>query len=158
MNRFLAVLFCVSLASVTFTRCSEDCVPNFVDPDDIIYLNIVNSTGNSIIRYAGNALPADSVRVTNLGSGAAVSRTLSKDSILTIENFDKTNSAVNRFKIEVGAPGVRKPDTVEITINRATIIDNCNREIERARFSSVKVNTTVRCTSCGYNQVFLVQK
>lgn len=158
MNRFFAVLFCVTVASVTYTSCSEDCEPVFVDPDEIIYLNILNSTGHSIVRYSGNALPTDSVRITNLANGASVPRFLTKDSILTIDTYDKTNNVVNTFKIEVGAPGVRKPDTLEVSINRTTIIDNCGREIERARFKSVKVNTAVRCTNCAYNQVYLIQK
>lgn len=158
MNRFFAVFFCLVTVSVLYTNCSKDCEPNFVDPDEVIYLNILGSNGKSLIKYAGNALPADSVRVTNLATGGAVSRILFLDSILTIENYDKANNAVNTFKIEVGAAGVRKPDTLEVVTNRTVIVDNCGRDIERARFKSVKVNTATRCTSCAYNQVYLIQK
>lgn len=157
MNRLLALLMIITVLPA-ISSCSDDCEPVFVDPDEVIYLNILNSTGRSIIRYTGNALPADSVRVTNLANGAGVARFLSKDSILVIDSYDKSNNAINTYKIEVGAPGVRKPDTLEVVTNRLTIIDNCGREIERARFKSFKVNTTVRCSPCTYNQIYLIQK
>jgi hypothetical protein len=158
MTRLFMVLFTLCIVSVLYTGCTKDCEPNLVDPDEVIYLNILGSNGRSIIRYSGNALPADSVRITNLSGGAQVSRFLIRDSILTIDSYNKENNAVNTFKIEVGAVGVRKPDTLEVITNRLVVVDNCSRNIERARFKSVKVNTAVRCTSCNYNQVYLVQK
>jgi hypothetical protein len=158
MNRFLAALIFLGTVPVVFSRCASDCAPNFIDPDEIIYLNILASNGRSIIRYTGNALPADSVRVTNLANGSSVSRKLFKDSLLTIETYDKLNNAVTTYKIEVGAVGVRKPDTLEVITNRQLIQDNCGNDVERARFKSVKVNNAVRCTGCAYNQVYLVQK
>jgi hypothetical protein len=158
MIKLFMAFFTLSIVAILYTGCAKDCEPNLVDPDEIIYLNILGSNGRSVIRYTGNVLPGDSVRVTNLSGGAQVPRFLTRDSILTIENYDKNNNAVNTYKIEVGAPGVRKPDTLEVITNRLVIVDNCTRNIERARFKSVKVNTTVRCTSCNYNQVYLIQK
>lgn len=158
MKRFFTVLFFSGAVSAFYTGCSTDCAPNFVDPDEIVYLNIVGSNGLSVIKYSGNALPNDSVRVTNLANGAQVARKLFKDSLLVIEEYDKTQNAITSYKIEVGAPGVRKPDTLQATVNRVSIQDNCGGTAERARFGTIKVNNTTRCTNCAYNQVYVIQK
>ncbi|MBL7728324.1 MAG: hypothetical protein JNM68_11590 [Dinghuibacter sp.] len=158
MKRLFTVLFFTGTVSALYINCSPDCAPNFVDPDEIIYLNILQSNGQSIIKYSGNALPADSVRVTNLANGAQVARKLFKDSLLVIEEYDKNNNGVTNYKIEVGAPGVRKPDTLQTTATRVSIQDNCGNTVERTRFASVKVNNATRCTSCAYNQVYIIQK
>jgi hypothetical protein len=145
-------------ASGLLVACGDDCVPEFVQNDEIIYLSIVRNDGRSIIRYPGNALPGDSVRITNLDSARPTPRYMIRDSILAIESYNKNNNAVNNFKIEVGAPGVRKPDTLQITSVKVNIIDNCGREIPVTRFGTLKVNNVTRCTNCTYNQIYTIQK
>jgi hypothetical protein len=134
--------------------CGKDCEPSGLPLDDIVYLNIKKPTGASYIKYTGNNIPADSLRITNLATGAAVSRTLIRDSILAIDIYDKVNNAITRYKIEIGAPGVRKPDTLYITVARKVERDDCDRDFEVARFASLKMNSTVTiCTDCAYNVV-----
>jgi hypothetical protein len=158
MKIFLAAAALLSGIFFLLSGCGKDCEPQFVQNDEIIYLDIVRPNGTSIIKYAGNNLPADSVRITNLTGGGAVPRYLIRDSILTIDNYNKTAGFTNTFKIEVGATGYRKPDTLTIAIYKPTVTDNCGNDLPVVRFSSFRLNNNTLCTNCPFNQIYKVQK
>jgi hypothetical protein len=132
-----------------FSSCeNNDCDPGNLPIDDNLYLNILNTNGSSFIKYTNNAIP-DSVRVTNLSTSAIVTRNLFLDSILAIPTFDKTANAVTRFKISKGT--ILKPDTIEVTMIRTVVNDNCGTSYDVARIGQIKVNGVVKCTNCTYN-------
>jgi hypothetical protein len=154
MKKQLLLLALIVSGIIALIGCGKDCEPSGLPQDDIVYLNIVRPTGRSYIKYTGNALPADSLRITNLANGSAVSRFLIRDSILSIDTYDKANNAITNYKIEIGAPGVRKPDTLQITVSRRAEQDDCGRDFEVSRFATLKMNNvTVICSSCAYNTV-----
>jgi hypothetical protein len=140
----------VMVSSLFLTSCADDCDPGQLPQDDRIVLNLKNANGTGFLKYSGNALP-DSVKVTNIITNTVVNRFLASDSILVIEEYNKTGGAVNRYKISKGT--FLKPDTLEITIARVDVDDLCGTPYNVARFGTFKVNNNVRCSNCFYNTI-----
>jgi hypothetical protein len=142
--------------SVFLSSCQDECDPGVPPADEILYLSILNANGSSFIKYPSNVIP-DSLKVTNLSNGAVVSTSMLRDSILSIENYNKANGGVTSFKISKGT--FFKPDTVQITIARKAENDKCGGSLEVARFSQIKINGVVKCNnSCVYNNIATIQR
>lgn len=158
MNKKIKLL--IGLVSITImaTSCKNDCEPilALTPVDEVIYLNILNPNGTSYIKYPGNAIP-DSVKVQNLTTGAFVPRGMLSDSLLLINEFTKTNNTTTAYKITKG--NLLKPDTLTLTISRKVEQDNCQRDFDVARFSTVKTNTVTRCNgNCVTNVSYVLQR
>jgi hypothetical protein len=150
---FLAVL----VAGIFMLQSCQnnDCDPGILPSDDLIYINILNPNGTAYLKYANNALP-DSVKVLNLSTNTLVPASLIRDSVLNITGYNTTNNAVTSFKISKGT--TLKPDTVQVTVTRKDVEDNCGNLYNVARFSQLKANTVVKCTNCVYNSAYTLQR
>jgi hypothetical protein len=148
-------LLMVLLSSFVIS-CKDECDPGVPPVDEILYVSILNNNGSSFIKYVGNIIP-DSVKVTNLNTGALVTRNMIKDSILSIETYDKSNGGITSFKISKGT--ILKPDTIQITSTRRAETDKCGGGWDVARFSQIKVNGVIKCNNtCVYNSVATIQR
>ncbi len=144
MKKVLAILSVFS--AILFYGCSPECDPGTVPVDDFVWLMLKTNTDAPYLNYGNNALP-DSVKVTNLATNTVLTtRYLRNDSLLVIEDFNKTNGATTNYKIAKG--NFAKADTLSITVATTNVPDNCGNNYPVARFSSLKVNNITMCTGC----------
>jgi hypothetical protein len=146
-NKIMKTLFAILIlsTSIILSSCKDECDPGQLPADDAIYVTLKNNNGSYYINYTASVLP-DSVKVTNLSTNTLAPASLLGDTILVIPGYNKTNNTTTKFKIAKG--NILKPDTVEVVATITNIADNCGTPYPVIRFSSFKINNSLKCTNC----------